>query len=1129
MSPGPEQRSRGRFARLLKRELTRARRRHLLASLPWVKLAQGAVGLTFALIVRFRPPAAPASGEALATLFWALVLLPVLVALLWPWRRLPSSRRLLREVEARRDRSQVLETAADHAAGRLDGKGYSPEILESVLHRAVAELAEGLPVPHRAPLRVTVAGLVTAAAALLLMLLPSSAGIRPLHFLLLPGETGHYEERAWLDVSPGSVELLAGGDITLRAEARNVPWRFRGEVRLEFNETGDLPLELALENENLNYEHELKDIRTSFAYRFSRGRQEGEWHRVDIFHPPVIDSLAISAAPPDYTNLPLQILELGSGELTLPEGSSLELKARASSELSEAWIRFESGDSLRLETEGGGLSGRFPLDRDRRLAITLRDRHGVENRTPWLLSLRARADQGPEVDILAPEPDAELNRDLRARIDLLAADDYGVSTLRLRAMVLGRIDTLTVPVPRDGEASPRRAERVFWNLEGLQLFPGDVVEYWAEAWDNRPGAPQYARSGIHRLQLPSLRELFEEIDREDLARGEDMDDMLEEGRKMQEELRQLEEELRADPEMDWEKEEKLREAFEKQETLTEELSELSDDLQERLEEMAANELMREETAEKLEQIQQMMEELSGTEAGEILRRFEEMLEQMDPGSLPDDLADMRMDQEALLEQLERTEKLLEQILREQKMDALLQQADEILQQQEQLAEETEAAEEGGSDSETMESLAERQEQLAEESEALEKDVTETAEELSEEFPEVAENMSEEQESPSESMREAAEEMREQSEEQQQQQQQPKTGDESQEGMSGDSQQEAMKRLLKLYWQIVEAQSSMASQMDAEAMAGIERVTREALEFSGRVEEGRDGIEDMSRGGASRDDMARAARRQMDLYRIIERLRAEMLEVASETMAISRAALRETSRAQQSLEGSVAELEAQRGSRGLGESNQALRHTNLAVVELLHGVQQMGQGGGSCSSPLGQMQSMLQQQEQLNKDSQGLKQQMGEGGLSQEQRSGMARLKAEQEAVRRGLEELGGSEADEALGRLDRILEEMKEVEKDLEAGRLSDETIRRQEKIFERLLDAQRSLHRQDFKRERESKTGEELAPLWPELREGDDPLDALREAIRRGLGEELPPEYEELIREYYRGLLEEERGRDLP
>jgi hypothetical protein len=716
-------------------------------------------------------------------------------------------------------------------------------------------------------------------------------------------------------------------------------------------------------------------------------------------------------------------------------------------------------------------------------------------------------------------------------VDVIAADDYAVAGLQLKATILSRRDTLTIPIPLEGDLAPRRAERILWNLEGMQLFPGDIVEYWAEVWDNRPHSPQWARSAIHRLHLPSLRALVEGIESEDMARAEDMDDLLEEGRQMQEDLRALEEELRADPEMDWEKEEKLREALERQEALTDELGELTDDLQERLEEMAANELMREETREKLEKIQQMMEDLSGTEAGEILRRFEEMLAEMDPESLPDDLADMRMDQEALLEQLERTEALLEKIMREQKLDSMLQQADELLEQQEQLAQENKAAEEDGASQEEKDSLADRQEALAEDSDSLEEDMAEASEEMAEDFPEAAEDLAESEEPPSEPMREAAEEMKQQEKQQEQQQQKPKSEQEQEsEGDASKSQQEAMKRLLKLYWRISEAQSSMSSQMDAASLAEIEQVTRDALEFSGRVEQGRDKIETLNQWGSSSEGLGLAARRQMDLYRVMERVRDKMREVAAKTLAVSQKALREASRAEQSLQSSVAELEARASSRGLSDSNQALSHVNLTVVELLQGLQQMGQGSGSCDNPMGQMQSMLQQQEQLNSKSQGMKEQMKPGGLTPQQRAGMQRLKAEQEAVRKGLDELGGSEGEgEVLGRLDQIMEEMREVERDLEGGRLNDETIRRQEKIFERLLDAQRSLHRQDFKRERESRSGDNLAPLWPGECEGDDPLEALREAIRRGLGEDMPSEYEDLVREYYRGLLENERGKVSP
>ena len=138
---------------------------------------------------------------------------------------------------------------------------------------------------------------------------------------------------------------------------------------------------------------------------------------------------------------------------------------------------------------------------------------------------------------------------------------------------------------------------------------------------------------------------------------------------------------------------------------------------------------------------------------------------------------------------------------------------------------------------------------------------------------------------------------------------------------------------------------------------------------------------------------------------------------------------------------------------------------------------------------------------------------------------MERLRAEQQAIREGLEGINEEEAG-VLGSLDQIAEEMKQIERDLAEGRITDETLRRQEKLFDRMLDAQRSVHRRDFKRERISRPGEELEPLWPQDGRIADPLQKLRDEIRRGLGEAAPPEYEALIQEYYRSLLERE---DLP
>lgn len=1098
MNPRLQNSSRRRFGRLLARELGHVRFAHWIAVLPAVKLAQALIALLAASLIRWSPPAGPGGGLALAWVFWTLILLPLALSILWPWWRLPSARRLLREVESRREKSQILETAADFVAGSLDGKGYSEEILDEVLGRAVGELTEGLPPPRRPSARRWFSGAALVALALVLMLLPSAAGIRPLAFLLTPESAAHYEERAWLEVEPGSVERLAGTALRLEARERGLPWRFSGEVRLEIDETGDLFRPAPLEREDEAWVHAVDELRQGFHYRFTRGRWQGATHEVRLYYPPVLDSLSMTATPPAYTDLPGSRLDLRSGELSLPAGSRLDLEGWASSPLVSAWLRFEKGDSLPLAVSGTRLEGDFGLEENLRIGMTLRDEHGTESRTPWLLALRPVPDRAPEVSILSPGLDAELRRDLRVAVQLLAADDYGVSDLRLRAFVQGRADTMDIPVPLGGKPGPRVAERVNWDLAGTNLFPGDVVEYWAEVRDNRPVKPGIGLSRRHRLRMPSLREIFEEVEREDLSRGESVEELLDEGERMQEELRRLEEELRADPELDWEKEEELREAFERQEEMAEQLADLAHEMEQRLDRLVENEMLRTEMAEKMEQIQDILEELADTEAGDILKRFQEMLDSMDPENLPDELRDLRMDQESLLEELERTQALLERILREQKMDALLQQTDELLREQDRLREESEDGGEG-------EDLAERQEQLADEAEALEKKAGEMGEELSEEFTEAGEKLQEEDPSAAEPMRDAAEQMQEQG------------------GDPADAQKEAMQRLLKLYWKVSQASSMMQGQMSAQDLSDLDRLTRAALDFSAREETEGDRIGGLQGQDGADDLLALSARRQMDLYRVLDRLREDLLEVAARTLAVSPKALRESRAALGSLERSVAELELRRGSAGLSAAGEALYHSNVVVITLLHGLRQSGQSSGSCTNPLGQMQSMLKQQEQLNRGSQSLKKQLGPGGLSPEQQAAMQRLKGEQQALREGVEEMieGG---ESGLGRLDKTVEEMREVEKDLASGRLTDETLRRQEKIFERLLDAQRSLHRQDFKRERRSKEGENLRPLWPGADGEGDPLAALRDAIRRGLGESAPPEYEELIREYYRRLLEQER-----
>ncbi len=1144
-----------RLLALLGRELQRARRAHWRAALGPAAALALAVLLLAAAILQLAAPSSPAGGTAFALITWLLVLAPLAAALLWPLRRLPDARRLLREAEAQADTRQLLETAADVAEGRLEGKGYSPALMDRVLAGAAERAAAGLPDPEQGPWPRRGRQAVLALAPLLLIAaLPASrTGIRPAAFLLDPRDPAHYAERASLALAPGDIEVLAGSPLRLELREVGLPWRFPGALRLEIDETGDLFQPAALQREGEAWVHRREAVQQGFSYRARHGRSLSPSYRVSVYHPPLLDSLRVTATPPAYTKLPARSLDLQSGSLSLPLGSRLALEGLAASELARAWLLGAGPDSLPLAVAGRRLRGELTVDADARLALSLEDARGTRSRTPTLIELSALADRPPTVEILAPGPDADLSRDLLQVLEISVADDYGVATLHLRAAKREDPDSLRRALPL-GEAAgqPRGALRWRWDLGAdWALFPGDVVEYWLEVSDTRPGRPGRGVSAVQRLRVPSVAEIYADIEKEDEARTESLEEMVDEGQRLQEDMRRLEEELRADPELDWEREQELKDTFERLESMSEQLEEMQKGLAERSDKLGENEMLRQQMAEKLQKIEELMAELRDTEAGELLRRFQEMLEQMDPERLPEELEQMRMDHADILEQLERTEAMLEQLMRDQKLDALQRELDELLEQQEKLRaeseqlpeqkpqadaqeqEKTEAAADssasakpdeeqqaGGEETPEQkaerEALAEKQQKLAEETAELLKKIQDAAKELKDEFPEQAEAMEkaaepQTPEDPSQPMEDAGEQL----------------GDQSPE--ANQSQREAARRLLKLYWKLVKAQAGMSSQTDMAALAAIEAITREALEVSLREEAHEDETARLLRQGQRPERLREAARRQMGLYQSMEQVREGLVDAAKLTFGVSRDAMRQTQEALEAMAASVGELEAGQGAAGVQSAGRSVGHLNVAIVELLRGTRMQGSGTGSCPNPGAAMQDMLKRQEQLNQESRGQAGRSG-GGLSMEERAGMARLKAEQRAIREGVEDLMGGDQGEILGRLDKVVEDMQEVERDLEAGRLDAETLRRQEKIFERLLDAQRSVQRRDFKQERQSESADELAPLWPDdLRDGD-PLAKLRDEIRRGLGEAAPPEYEELIQEYYRSLLErQDAGTPLP
>jgi hypothetical protein len=137
---------------------------------------------------------------------------------------------------------------------------------------------------------------------------------------------------------------------------------------------------------------------------------------------------------------------------------------------------------------------------------------------------------------------------------------------------------------------------------------------------------------------------------------------------------------------------------------------------------------------------------------------------------------------------------------------------------------------------------------------------------------------------------------------------------------------------------------------------------------------------------------------------------------------------------------------------------------------------------------------------------------------------LRRMAGEQAQIQKSLEELAreANAAKNALGKLDEVGKQMGEVVNDMKDMNVDERTIKRQEQILTRLLDAQRSVREREYSPRRESRPGEDIVRMSPTMRNPHTEAEQLRQDLLKALEGHYAKDYEQLIRLYFDALARE-------
>ncbi len=1051
----------------------------------------------------------------LAALFFYFVLLPLI--------RLPSLGKLAAEVEARKDFQDIVRAGYEFSSDQRAIELYAPDLVREVIRQAVRSI-EGLEVRFLFLTRKTLLFVPVAYGALLVMLAivlvkPAvlfDAGKR----VLSPGKSAAVVHEANLFVSPGDKTVLSGSDVEVSALDFGEAER---PVHLKYNlmngfwkEESTTPEEPDPGASFKRHHYTFKNLRSTVSYYFMSGKRRSSTHTIRVVHKPIVTNLKLTLTPPAYTGEPSEVIENSGGNIKALEGTKVVIEGVSNNMLRAARVAFDEEDPTPVTFKNDTFWFEFTALKDGSYTVLLEDTLHHKTDDPLVHTVEVFDDHPPSLDVLEPSDNPELPRNYRVDMSFAASDDYGIQYAGVFSR-MGRVEQfLETVIPLEDQTGKKEVAKAFtWNLEEISFFPGDYIEFYIEVRDNNTvTGPGVARSRMFHLSAPTMAELYEKIRKEETERSSLFEEAIKEGEILKDRLEKLEREFIKTEKFEWSQKKEIDKAVASQQSIEDKIEEIQKSLSESLQSMSDNRMTSQQIGEKLEEIQELLEEINSDILEKYINKLQESMEKLTPEDIRKALEELNLSAEELLEKLERTANLLEEIRKEQRMEELVRESEELMDNQRELNEKTGEAD-AGEESE-MKELSEKQSELADKTSDLKNDIEDFAKEVndakcSSQLQEASRELS--RKKTSQKMQNASEEI-----------------NEGQIQKAQQNQSEALEDMVNLFRTMSEAQAAMQSNMRQRMAMNLQRFAKQTLRLSFKQEDLAERLEDRI-SVENPGNVRSLAEEQQSYYKALEQLTNELGEVAKTTLLISPELLRKLGESLYRMQSAILFLEQNEPFMSFANASQAVGSLNEATIKLLETLQQCSTGG-SCSGA--GIESLMQQllsgeQQIIQQTKEMLALQLLQEQMRQQQQAELRQLAGQQRALQDVAEDIQRNfdENKEILGRLDKMIEDMEEVLRDFESGMVNERTLEVEQRILSRLLDAQRSVHTRDYETTRTSTTAEDIFSR----KLGRDPeaqdVQTLREAIQRAMKLKAPGEFEELIRLYFRALAEEAVSED--
>lgn len=902
--------------------------------------------------------------------------------------------------------------------------------------------------------------------------------------------------------APLSVVQYGDYDLQVTTEGSMIP----AEV---FIEIGDYSYRLKSEGQNA-FSYRFQNVLEDTPFRIYAGPVYSEEMNLSVIKKPGILSFDIGLDYPAYTGRKDEDLR-NIGDLVVPEGTQLtwDIQAAHTEGLDFLFEGSSAKQSAERRSEDrfivkskAGKDGRYTLYLNNSL---------LPRPDSVQYSIRVIPDRFPGIRVESFTD--SLQKDIiyfAGNVD----DDYGIRNLAFHYEIIDEKGTLKT-AKDEGLGVPHPTQFSYthsFDLQELHLNPGDQVQYYFEVHDNDGiHGSKASRTPVMQYRKPTAEEFDKKENENNNSIEFNLEKSLKETKDLQDDMKKLREKLMQEKKAEWQDKKELEKLMDRHESLQQKMQEAINKFNENLQNQEEHTKPSEELQEKQEQVQKLMEKLQSPEMEELMQKIKDLMQQLDKDNAIDMMEKMEDQDVDLEKELDRMLELFKQLQVEAEIEQAIEKLEKMAEEQEQLSEKTENQEKA------QDSLQQEQQKLNEQFDQLQKDMKELEKKNKElEKPKDLDGTQEEMEKIDQDMQNSQEQL-----------------DQKQNKNASKSQKNAAQRMKNLA-------SQLGQKLDASQQAQMEEdmeMLRQLLENLVTLSFDQEALlNDFASTEVTSPRYVALVQEQYkikDDFKVVE----DTLHALSKRVTqIESFVTEKVSDINLNLKKSLEQLEDRNKTISSDHQQRTMTYLNDLALMLSEVMSQMQQqmankmpGDQMCNKPGGKgagkssrmpIDKITQGQQDLNGEMQKMSEKMKNGDKTPMSKE-FAQMAAKQAALRKALNDLSQEKKEQGKGvpELDNISDEMNKIEIDLVNKRLNNETLKRQQDITTRLLEAEKSDRQRDQDEKRIAETAKEQKRSMPP---------ALEQYIRqreaeieqyKSVSPDLKPYYKFLVEEYYQSL----------